>query len=142
MVYGIKDEGEQDILSAYMGTGGTLYVGLYNDATDNVGDSGSMSSITTEPSGYTRVSDAMSNWTQGTEGGATVYTLSSLSFDTSGVSGDPVDVDSYFITDSSGGSGSLIATGELQDGGSPVTKNVGTSGADTLNVSQVGFGMD
>jgi len=113
--------------------GETVEVGLYEDATDALGESDNVSAVTTEPAGsaYSRQSDTVTTRLSGGEFG--IDNDSQLSFD---VSDSSATVDAAFIvvnfqSDSVAGDGSatdnLIAAGDL-------SQSRDLSSVDTLNI--------
>jgi len=113
--------------------GETVKVGLYEDATDALGESDNVSAVTTEPAGsaYSRQSATVTTRLSGGEFG--IDTDSQLSFD---VSDSNATVDAAFVvvnfqSDSVAGDGSatdnLIAAGDL-------SQSRDLSSIDTLNI--------
>jgi len=118
--------------------GETVTVGLYEDATDALGETDNLSAVTTEPTGsaYSRQSDTVTARFSGGEFG--IDNDSTLSFDTSDSS---QTVDAAFIvvnfqSDAVAGDGSatdnLIAAGDLSQ-----TRDL--SNVDTLDIPANGL---
>ena len=113
--------------------GETVQVGLYEDATDSLGENDNIGSVTTEPTGssYSRQSDTVTTRLSGGEYG--FDNDSKISFD---VSDSNASVDAAFVvvnfqSDAVAGDGSstdnLIAAGDLSQ-----TRDL--SSVDTLNI--------
>lgn len=145
---GLHDTGEEFILDYVFTDGATrpsdISIGLYNDSTDTLSDSGDYSDITTEPTGsaytqqtasfpgdFTNSQNASDNW-------QTV--IADQTFD---VSDSSQDVDGFYVTisytsDTTGDSGSnehLLFTANLDQ-----TYDLGS--VDTFTLKNAGVSID
>lgn len=113
--------------------GATVTVGLYNDSTDTLGETSTLSDITTEPSGAAYARQSSTVTTEQISGDFGFDNDSQLSFDTSDSS---QTVDAFFVvinftSDTVAGDGSatdhLIGAGDL-------TQSRDLSSIDTLDI--------
>jgi len=150
MSYGLTDFGEEFMIRKCflenLGTISGISIGLYDDSTDNIGETDDLGAITTEPSGvaYSRISKSF---------GTTDFTGQQPSDDVQAIIGDHTfdlsddttgSVDSYFIVitfQSSivGSDGAqtdhLVATGSL-------AQSYDLSMVDSLDNNGAGIGQD
>lgn len=132
MSYQLTNIGEEWSLKTNL-DGASVSILLYDDSTDNIGDTDDLSAITTEPSdgNYSRQSATLTFAVKDSDGAA--VTSAQVSFDVTDTTGD---VDSYgivanFQSSTAGDSSAqdhLVATGAL-------SQTYSLSNLDTLNVS-------
>jgi hypothetical protein len=126
----LHDQGEQLVLDSALGSR-DLEVGVFNDATDSLGDGATYSDITTEPSGSSYATQSVAGGSVSQDSnGVTTIDLGTLTFDASDSS---QNVDALYVRDSS--SGDLIFTNTLD-------QEYDLGSIDQLELSNPGMQLD
>jgi len=107
MTQQLFNEGEAFVLNNNMGSV-TYQIGLYNDSSDNLSDSATYSSITTEPSGSAYAAQTAAGTVSTNASNNGQVDIDTVTFD---VSDSSQTVDSVYIRDNS--TGDLIAANAL-----------------------------